>query len=109
MMNHILVKKTVTFPKRRWKEKYANDENIIKLETIAGECTLTTYSIFNLEYSTLRESNIFLDNESNYDHHIIIKKLTEESGGQLTCLGENTKKDKTFSVPINKEILKKNK
>ena len=72
-MNHILVKTTVTFPKRRWEED-ANDENIIKLEIIACECTLTTYSIFNLEYSTLKESTIFFDNGSNYDYPIIIKK-----------------------------------
>ena len=33
-------------------------------------------------------------------YHIIIKEPSEEFEGQLTCLGENTEKYITISVPI---------
>ena len=45
-------------------------------------------------------------NGSNYDHHFIIKKLANDFEGQFECLGENTEKYKTISVPIEKEITK---
>ena len=41
-------------------------------------------------------------NGYNYDYHFIINELTEESEKQLTCLGENTEKYITFTVPIEK-------
>ena len=41
---------------------------------------------------------------SNYDYHFVIKKLPNEFAGQFECLGENTEKYKTFSIPIEKEI-----
>ena len=46
-------------------------------------------------------------NGSTYDYHFIIKELAEEFEGELECLGENTEKYITFSVPIKKEITKK--
>ena len=36
--------------------------------------------------------------------HFIIKDLAEELEGQFECLGENTEKYITFSVPIKKEL-----
>ena len=42
---------------------------------------------------------IVFHNGSNYNYHFIIKQLAEES----TCLGENTGKYITFTVPIEKE------
>ena len=36
------------------------------------------------------------------DYHFIINKLAKEYYGQLACLGVNTKKYITFSVPISK-------
>ena len=33
-----------------------------------------------------------------------MKELAKEFDGQLECLGENTEKHKTFSVPIRKEF-----
>ena len=42
-------------------------------------------------------------NGSTYDCHFIINKLAKEFYGQLECLGENTEKYITFSVPIKKE------
>ena len=43
-------------------------------------------------------------NGSTYDYHFIINKLAKEFYGQLECLGENTEKYITFSVPIKKEL-----
>ena len=43
---------------------------------------------------------IVFHNGSNYDHHFIIKELAEEFKKQFTCLGQNTKKYITFTVPI---------
>ena len=40
---------------------------------------------------------------------MIIKEFAEEFEGELECLGENTEKYITFSVPIKKEIRKKDK
>ena len=48
-------------------------------------------------------------NGSAYDYHFIIKELAEEFEGELECLGENTEKYITFSVPVKKQITKKEK
>ena len=43
-------------------------------------------------------------NGSTYDYHFIIKELAGEFECQLECLGKNTKKYITFSIPIKKEL-----
>ena len=43
-------------------------------------------------------------NGSTYDYHFIIKELAKEVEGNFECLGENTEKHITFSVPIKKKI-----
>ena len=48
-------------------------------------------------------------NGSTYDYHFIIKELAEEFEGEFKFLGKNTEKYITFSVPIKKEITKKDK
>ena len=48
-------------------------------------------------------------NGSTYDYHFIIKEFAEEYEGEFECLGENKEKYITFSVPIKKEITKKDK
>ena len=45
---------------------------------------------------------VVFHNGSNYDYHFILKGLANESEGKSECLGENTEKYKTFSVPIEK-------
>ena len=37
------------------------------------------------------------------DYHLIIKQLAKELEAQFECLGENSEKYITFSVPIKKE------
>ena len=46
-------------------------------------------------------------NGSIYDYHFTIKELVNESEGNFECLGENTEKYITFSVPIKKKIENK--
>ena len=36
-------------------------------------------------------------------YHFVIKKFSEEFKGEFECLGENTEKYVTFSVPLKKE------
>ena len=52
---------------------------------------------------------MFHNGVSTYDYHFIIKELAKEFKGEFECLGENTEKYITFSVPIKKEITKKDK
>ena len=49
---------------------------------------------------------IVFHNGSNYDYHFIIKEIAEEFKEQYTCLGENTRKYITFTVPIEKEVTR---
>ena len=49
---------------------------------------------------------IVFHNGSNYDYHFIIKELAQEFQKQFTCLGENTEKYITFTVPIEKEVTR---
>ena len=39
-----------------------------------------------------------------HDYHFIIKLLAEAFKKQFTCLGENTEKCMTSTVPIEKEV-----
>ena len=71
-----------------------------------GECRGAAHSICNLRYKTPKEIPIVLQNSSTYDYHFIIKVLAEELEGPFRCLGENTGKYITLSVPIKKQITK---
>ena len=61
------------------------------------------HSICNFSYKVPKEILVVTHDGSTYDYHYIIKKLAEEFKGQYKCLGENTEKYITFSVPIKKE------
>ena len=50
-----------------------------------------------------KKIQIVFHNGSTYDYHFIIKKLAEEFKSDFECLGENTEKYITFSVPLKKE------
>ena len=68
-----------------------------------GKFRGAAHSICNLRYKVQREIPVKIHNGSKYDYHFIIKELAEEFKGQFECLGENTEKYITFSVPIKKE------
>ena len=44
-----------------------------------------------------------MGHNASYDHHFIIKQLAKIFKGQFECLGENTEKYITFSVPIKED------
>ena len=61
-------------------------------------------NICNLRYKIPKEIPVVFHNGSTYDYHFIIKELAKEYEGNFECLGENTEKFITFSVPIKKKI-----
>ena len=72
----------------------------------AGEYRSAAHSLCNLKLSVPKETPIVFHNGSNYGHQFIIKELAEEFKEQFICLGENTEKCITFSVPIRKEVTR---
>ena len=61
-----------------------------------------------MRYKIPKEIPVLFHNGSTYDYHFIIKELVKEFDGSFECLGENTEKYITFSVPIKKKIENKN-
>ena len=69
-----------------------------------GKFRGAAHSICNLHYKVPREIPVKTHNGSKYDYHFIIKELAEGfRGEEFECLGENTEKYISFSVPIKKE------
>ena len=67
--------------------------------------TKTQHAVLcNLKFNVPNEIPVVFHNGSNYDYHFIIKELENEFEEQFECIGENTEKYKTFSVPIEKEV-----
>ena len=91
------------------KEFSTGDENK-KYHKVRDHCHYTgefrgaAHNICNLRYKTPKEIPVVFHNGSTYDYHFIIKQLAKEFDSQFECLGENTEKDITFSVPIKKEL-----
>ena len=57
-----------------------------------------------MQYKAPQEIPVKIHNGSKYDYHFTIKDLAEEfRGEEFECLGENTEKYISFSVPIKKE------
>ena len=85
-----------------------NEENEFK-KYVAIRCHYTgkfrgaAHSICNLRYKLPKEIPVIFHNGSTCDWHFIIKQLPEEFRGRFNCLGENTEKYITFSVPLKKE------
>ena len=52
-----------------------------------------------------KEIPVVLQDETDYDYHFIIRELIEEIDEQFECLGENTKKQITFSIQTNTQKL----
>ena len=92
------------------KKRFSNDDDNKKYHKVRDHCHYTgkyrgaTHSICHLRYKTSKEIPIVFHNGSTYDYHFIIKELAKEFEGQFECLGENTEKYITFSVPIKKEL-----
>ena len=87
-----------------------NKEEFKKMQKVRDHCHYTgkyreaAHSICNLRYKVKKEIPVVFHNGSTYDYHFIIKYLAKKFKGHFTCLGENTEKYFTFSVPIKKAI-----
>ena len=97
------------------KERFSTDDSDKKYREVKDHCHYTgkyrgtAHDICNLRYKIPKEIPVVFHNGSTFDYHFIIKELAEEFQGEFECLGENTEKYSTFSVPIKKEITKKDK
>ena len=92
------------------KELNKNDEKNYKVRDhchYTGKCRGAAHNICNSRYKIPKEIPIVFHNGSTYDYHFIIKELVKEFDGNFECLGENTEKYITFSVPTKKEIRNK--
>ena len=98
--NNVTYIKKVFF--RNEKEKYKH----IKVRDqchYTGKFRAATHSTCNLRYVP-KKFPIMIHNCSTYDDHFIIKQIPVEFEGQFKCLGENTEKYITYSLPIKKEV-----
>ena len=86
------------------------DNNNKKQQKVKDHCHYTgkyrdaAHNMSNLRYKIPKEIPVVFHNGSAYDYHFIIKELVKEFEGNFECLGENTEKYITFSVPIKKKI-----
>ena len=93
------------------KKEFSNNEK--KTYKVRDHCHYTakyrraSHKICNLRYKVSKEIPIVFHNGSSYDYHFIIKELVKEFESNFECLGENTEKYITFSVPIKKKIENK--
>ena len=69
-----------------------------------GKYRDTAHSKCNLNYKIVKEIPALFYNGSVYDYHFIIKYLAREFKGNSECLGENTEKYISFTVPFKKVI-----
>ena len=72
-----------------------------------GKYRGAAHNICNLRYKIPKEIPVVFHNGSTYDYHFIIKELVKGFDGNFECLGENTEKYITFSVPMKKKIENK--
>ena len=66
------------------------------------------HNICNLRYKAAKEIPVVFHNGSTYDYHFITRELVKKFEGNFDCLGENTEKYITFSVPLKNKIENKN-
>ena len=111
---HLISRRSYICKKK--KKKFSTDDKNKKYHKIGDHCHYTgkyrgaAHDICNLRFKIPKEIPAVFHNGSIYDYYyFIIKELAEESEGEFECLDENTEKYITFSVPIKKEITKKDK
>ena len=85
------------------KSEYALYHNVRDHCHYTGKFREAAHSICNLRYKIPKKISTVFHNGSTYDYHFIIKQLAEDFKGQFECLGENTEKYITFSVPIKED------
>ena len=89
------------------KKEFNNNDKVRDHCHYTGKYRGAAHNICNLRYKVPKEIPIVFHNGSTYDYHFIIKELVKEFEGNFECLGKNTEKYITFSVPIKKKIENK--
>ena len=115
-------KKKLMIPLTKEEEDNYNKENICYIciiyfnndDKVRDHCHFTgkyrgaAHNLCILRYKIPKNIPVNFHNGSTCDYHFIIKELVREFAGNIECLGENTEKYITFSVPIEKKIENKN-
>ena len=97
------------------KNRFSTGDNNKKYHKVRDHCHYrgkyrgATHYNSNLRYKIPKRIPVVFYNGSTYDYHLIIKELAEKFEGEFSILGENTENCITFSVPIKKEIIIKDK
>ena len=97
------------------KKRFSTDDINNKYHKVRDHCHYSgkyrgaAHDICNLRYKISKEIPVAFHNGFTYDYLFVIRELAEEFDGEFECLGENREKYITFSMPIKKEILKKDK
>ena len=87
------------------KKEFDNNDNDKK---VRDHCHYTgKYRGAAWRYKIPKETPVVFHNGSTYDYHFIIKEFVKEFKGNFECLGGNTEKYITFSVPIKRRIENK--
>ena len=92
------------------KKRFSTDDGKKRYFKVKDHCHFTgkyrgaAHDICNLKYKISKEIPVVFHNGSTYYYYFIIKELAEEFEGQFECLGENTEKYITLSVPIKKQL-----
>ena len=108
-MTRLTSDEVTLYESQKYKEKLCYDKNK-KIEYAlyqkfrdhchyTGKFRAAAHSICNLRYKIPKKIPMVFYDDSTYDYHFIIKQLAEDFKGQFECLGENTEKYITFSVP----------
>ena len=90
------------------KKDFNNDAKVRDHCHFTGKYRGAAHNTCNLRYKIPQNIPVIFHNGSTYDYHFIIKELACEFEGNFGCLGENTEKYITFSVPIKERIDNKN-
>ena len=88
--------------------KDLNSDKVKDYCYFTGKYRGAAHNTCNLKYKIPKNIPVIFHKGSGYDYHFIIRELASEFDGNFECLGENTEKYITFSVPIKKRIENKN-
>ena len=83
---------------------YVNRKKVKDHCHYTGEFRGAAYSKCNLNYKVQKEIPVITHNATYDTHFIIINLLAIEFKDELICIGDNTVKYITFSIPIKKEL-----
>ena len=89
-------------------KQLANDRNYQKVRDhchFRDKYRGVAHSICNLRFNLPNKIPAVFHNGSNNDYHFIIKELVNGFEGQFESIGKNTEEYKTFSVPIETEVI----